>query len=175
IEKVHTELEQKKFAAEGNLNDSRASQRGYEQNLARAIVGVKCGENPKCYIDFVDMSPSAVATALKDAIKDVEKWTDDDKKTLQLAATERALLELSKLGAKARAVQADLLRLLPSTERFVREGVLLALPQVAALPCDECVKVLDQVIADQEQQTTLEALTADARVERYYYGWAGKK
>jgi hypothetical protein len=176
IEKKYTELEQKKFAAEGNLNDSRGSQRANEQNLARAIVGVKCGDDAKCYIGFVDMSPGAVATALKDSIPGVEKWTEDEKKTLQLAATERALLELSKLGEKARGVQADLLRLLPSTERFVREGVLLALPHVAALPCQDCVKVLDSVISEQESQTTLEALTADARVERYYYIWAsGKK
>jgi len=174
IEKKYTELEQKKFEAEGNMNDNRASQRANEQNLARALVGYKCGDNPKCYIEFVDKSPSEVATALKDNIKDVEKWSDDEKKTLQLAATERALLELSKMGEKARAVQADLLRHLPSTERFVREGVLLALPHVAALPCKECVTVLDGVIAEQESQTTLEALTADARVERYWYIWASK-
>lgn len=175
IEKKYTELEQKKFEAEGNMNDARASQRANEQNLARALVGYKCGDNPKCYIEFVDNSPSQVATALKDSIKEVEKWSDDEKKTLQLAATERALLELSKMGEKARGVQADLLRHLPSTERFVREGVLLALPHVAALPCKECVTALDAVIAEQESQTTLEALTADARVERYWYIWATKK
>src|SRR3990172_9093851 len=84
IEKKYTGLEQKKFEAEGNLNDSRASQRANEQNLARALVGVKCTDDPKCYIGFVDMSPAAVATALKDNIKDVEKWTEDEKKTLQL-------------------------------------------------------------------------------------------
>ena len=52
----------------------------------------------------------------------------------------------------------------------------LLLPHVAALPCQDVVKVLDSVISEQESQTTLEALTADARVERYYYIWAtGKK
>ena len=40
----------------------------------------------------------------------------------------------------------------------------------------DCVKALESVISEQEAQTTLEALTADARVERYYYVWAsGKK
>jgi len=173
VKKKYDGLQQKKFEAEGNLNDNRGLQRSNEQNLARALVGVKCANDAKCYIGFVDKSPAEVATALKDNIVDVEKWSDDDKKTLQLAATERALLELSKMGKGARTVQADLLRLLPSTERFVREGVLLALPQVAQLPCEDCVKALDSVIADQESQTTLEALTADARVERYWYVWAG--
>lgn len=166
--------EQEKLNYENRLNEAIALQRSAEQNMGRIVVGVQCKGDPKCLVSFGSKSPNEVAKEIEKDIPGATKWEPDQKKLLWIAANERALLELAKLGSKAEPVTKDLLELLPSTDRFIREGVLLALPQVAKLPCGDCARVLDEVIKEQENQTPLAALTADARVWRNYYHWAGK-
>lgn len=172
-----TKFEAAEFAkndAENKMNEARGSQRTAEQNMARILVGIQCKDKPECLMNFAKKTAAEVADALEKDIPDATKWTDEQKQILWVAAMERALIDLTKLGAKARSVTPDLLTLMHSTERIVREGALLALPNVAELPCEECVKHLDQIIKDDGSQTTLDALTAEARVWRNYYSWAGK-
>ena len=74
--------------------------------------------------------------------------------------------------AKAAEAQPVLLKLLESTERLVREGVMLALVQVATIPCAECTKRFDDVISAQGNQERLENLTKDTMVVRDYFAGA---
>lgn len=173
--KIYDEAERKKLNLENKMNQAIGLQRAAQQNMARIVVGVQCKGDPKCLVSFGSKKPKEVAEALDKNIKGAAKWPPDQQKLLWIAANERALLDLAKLGKKASPVTDDLLALLPSTERFIREGVLLALPQVAELPCQKCVTTLDTVIKEQENQTPLAALTADARVWRNFYRWAGTK
>ena len=164
--------EQDKYIAEGNANDYRAFQRTFEQNLARARVGVHCKDDPQCYVKYVEKSADDIAKDVKAFIPDIDKWEKEEKQNLQIAAAERALLELAKMGPKAAGTLDQLLKLLPSKERIVRQGALMALVHASPKPCTRCVEVLDMVIAEQENQSTLNALTQDARVWRYYFKWA---
>ncbi len=173
--KKFEEIEFKKNDAENHMNEARGLQRTAEQNMARVLVGIQCKGKPKCYIDFVNKKPAELAKALAKDIPDAKDWDPDAQKVLWAAAVERSLLEIYKLGPKAKPVLPDLLRLLPSTERWVREGVLLALPQVAPLPCEECTTAMEAVIREQSSQTTLNALTAETRVAANWFSWAGTK
>jgi len=174
LERDYYAKESDKYISEGNANDFRIFQRTFEQHLARAKVGIVCKDDPKCYMGYLDKTDDQVAESLKKWIPDVDDWDKDEKHELKMAACERALLEISKMGPKAQPVFDDLLKALPSTERFIRQGTLLALQHVAEKPCKRCVEVLDGIIKDQETQSTLNALTADARVWRYYFQWANK-
>jgi hypothetical protein len=174
--KEFEEIELANNNAENKMNEARGLQRAAEQNMARILVGIECKGDPKCLIGFAEKSADVIAKALNKDIEGADKWDPDAKKLLRVAAVERALLEIAKLGPKARPVADKMINdLLPQTERIIREGVLLALPHVVELPCTKCVAKLDEVIKDQENQTTLSALTADARVWRNFYRWAGVK
>src|SRR5262249_6733886 len=91
-----------------------------------------------------------------------------------LARAERALLELGKLGEGATGQTDALLAGAETTERFVRQGILLALPRVAKLPCQKCADRLNQVIEKQADTTTLDFLTGETRIVYHYFLWAGK-
>ena len=98
-----------------------------------------------------------------------------DMQTYRIAALERALLELAKMGKKAEPAFKDLLSHADSTDRIIRQGVLLALVQVAPSPCNECVDRLDAIIEEQSQQTTLDYLTSDTRIVLNYFLANGAK
>jgi hypothetical protein len=133
----------------------RGYQRGFEETKMRAEVGIACGSDAACFAKYLDGD-------------DIKTGSDG------LPRAERALISIGKLGSKAEALLDTLLKHAHSTERIVRQGILLALPQIAKLPCDSCEKRLYEVIESQKDQTTLDYLTADTRITMYYFRWAGR-
>lgn len=150
------EAEQYKIIAEQMAGTCRES-------AARIEAIVKCDEQAS------DRSPDAVATCLAGHLSapDVSMGKPG------LPRAERALIELGKMGKKAQAAVPVLLEHVDSSERIVREGILLALPRMVDLPCKPCTERLKQVIKDQEKQTTLDLLNAETRVVMYWFSWAG--
>jgi PBS lyase HEAT-like repeat len=140
------------------------------QHKVRALVGVACQEDAACYVRFLKLTPDALVTELK--LPEAAELKQDTKAAYRIAAQERALLELAKLGPKAASALPTLLELAESTERIIRQGVLLAMVQVAKKPCDECTRRLDAVISSQEGQDRLSFLTADTQVVRNYFAGA---
>jgi hypothetical protein len=127
------------------------------ESVQRIEIAVECKQDPACY-----------AKALPPTTKDFRVGGPG------LPRAERALLELGKMGAGARGQTDALLAAADTTERFVRQGVLLALPRVAALPCPKCAERLDQIITKQADTTTLDFLTGETRIVYHYFLWAGK-
>jgi hypothetical protein len=97
------------------------------------------------------------------------KAKKSEREAFRIAALERALIEVAKLGAKAAAGMTALLKNAEVTDRIIRQGVLLALGKVATHPCNACATRLDQVIEMQKGQTTLDYLTADTRIVLNYF------
>jgi HEAT repeat protein len=146
---------------ERSANQYRATAQLFEEHLTRARVGVVCGDNPDCYVDFVKMKPDAVIKKLE--IKG--KLKKRAKNGIWIAAQERALLELGKMGPKAKDVAMPvLLEKAESTDRIVRQGVLLALVTIAGRDCKPCSERLAKVIQMQKSQSTLDYLTADTQI-----------
>jgi hypothetical protein len=175
--KAKNEMEAKQQSSsilEGEVGGYRNFQRTFEQNLARAHMGTMCKEDPKCYAGILDKQLDDFGKDLSKYIKDWKDWSDREKKDLQVAAIDRALLELRKLGVKARPVTDKLLERVESTDRITRQGILLALVKVAELPCDKCAKRLEQVMESQKDQSTLQALTVETEAIRNFFLWAGK-
>jgi HEAT repeat protein len=168
-----------------DAEDAEATAAGYRdlstlfwQHKVRALVGITCKADPKCYLRFLQSTGDMVVQELKIPPPPKLKADEDEtmKKSLKdaflVAAQERALLELGKLGPAAAEALPTLLQLADSTERLLREGVLLALVQVAPRPCPECTTRLDEVIKAQESQDRLSFLTADTRVVRNFFASA---
>jgi HEAT repeat protein len=171
-----------KEAAEDDIEGYRAFATLFLQHKVRALVGITCGQDPKCYVKYLQLGPDAIVTDLK--LQAPPKLTKDDdgtwskaaKESFQIAAQERSLFEIAKLGPKASEAMPLLLKLADSTERLLREGVLLAMVQVAKKPCQECTQRLDEVIEAQKDQDRLSFLTSDTRVVRNYFaGQSGAK
>lgn len=170
IEGIGGELAMAQARAAGYRNYQRA----FEQNLVRAHTGVRCKQDPQCYGDILGESGDDIGKKLSSHIKDLDKWTVEEKLSLKLAAAERALFELAKLGAKARPQMDKLLKHVESQERIMRQGTLLAMVHVAELPCDKCVERLDEVIEAQKDDSKLAELSKDTQVVRNYFLWAGR-
>lgn len=166
--------EQEKNFADGRVAGYRNLQRTFEQHLARAHSGVTCKSDPTCYIGLVDKDVEAFGKELAKYIPDFKSWSDDEKKALKMAAVDRAMIELGKMDDKARPVFDKLLELADSTDRIIREGVLMVLVNAAELPCDKCVTRLTEVIEKQEKESTLQALVVETLAVRNYFYWAGR-
>ncbi len=167
-------LQQEVSIAEGRAASYRNFQRAFEQHLARAQTGVTCKADPACYAGMLEKSGDDIGKLMKDRLTDLDKWSEGEKKSLQLAASDRAFFELVKMGDKASGTLDALLKVVESSERIIRQGTLLAMVHVAPLPCDKCVTRLEEVIATQKDQTTLAQLTMDTQAVRNYFLWAGK-
>lgn len=168
------EVGQELAMAQARASGYRNYQRAFEQNLARANAGVRCKQDPQCYGAILDESGDDVGKKLSEHIKDLDKWSPEEKGNLKLAAAERALFEIVKMGDKARPVMDKVLQHVESPDRIMRQGTLLAMVHVAKLPCDECVTRLDAVIEKQKEDTKLSELTKDTQVTRNYFLWAGR-
>ena len=69
-----------------------------------------------------------------------------------IAAQERSLLELGKMGPKAKDVALPvLLKKLESTDRIVRQGVLLAIVHITGRDCSDCSARLTEVIKKRDR------------------------
>jgi HEAT repeat protein len=156
--------------AENTANGYRDLSTLFWQHKVRALVGVTCQDDPSCYTKFLKLTSEQVAAEL--ALPGAAQLKKEVRDAYRIAAQERALLELAKLGPKAAASLDALLELTDSTERLIREGVLIAMVQVAPRPCDKCTQELDRVIKEQEDQDRLSFLTADTRVVRNYFAGA---
>jgi HEAT repeat protein len=168
------ELGQQIGSAQGKAASYRNYQRVFEQDLARAQTGVRCKQDPQCYGKVLDETGDEIGKTLSTHIKDLNKWSSEEKLGLKIAAAERALFELMKMGEKGRPVFDQLLKHVESSERIMRQGTLLAMVHTAELPCGKCVERLEAVIELQKDETTLAELTADTQAVRNYFLWAGK-
>jgi HEAT repeat protein len=159
-----------KDAAERQASGYRDLATLFWQHKVRALVGVVCKDDPSCYVRFLKLPAAALTAELKVPASAMQKKEVED--SFRIAAQERALLELAKLGPKAASALPALLDLADSTERIIRQGVLLAMIQVAKRPCDECTRKLDEVLSEQEGQGRLSYLSADTKVVRNYFAGA---
>lgn len=127
------------------------------ESRERIGIAVECNRDPACYVK-----------ALPPIVKDFKAGGRG------MPRAERALLELGKMGETARAQTDALLAGADTTERFVRQAILLALPRLAALPCTKCADRLNQIIEKQSETSTLDFLTGETRIVYHYFLWAGK-
>jgi HEAT repeat protein len=152
---------------ERTANQYRATAGMFEQYNTRARVGIECGGKVECYVEILKLEPDALVK--KVGVPGAEEMKRGEKNAHRIAASERALLDLGKMGPEAKAALPALLELVESSERIIREGVLLAMVQVTGPECKECIARLDEVIEAQKTQTTLDVLTADTRIVLHYY------
>jgi HEAT repeat protein len=122
------------------------------ESQQRIGIAAECGPDAVCY-----------TKALPPTVKEFKVGTAN------LPRAERALLEIGKLGENGRAQTDALLAAADTTERFVRQGLLLALPRIAPLPCQKCADRLDEVIEKQADTTTLDFLTGETRIVYHYF------
>ena len=145
----------------------RATARTFDQYKTRARVGIECKADVKCYVGLLELDSDAVLAKLKiPGAKDMKRV---EKSGHREAAIERALLEITKLGPKAKDALPTLLKVAESTERTIRQGVLLAMTRIADKNCAECRDRLAEIIEKQAAQKTLSYLTADTRIVYYYF------
>lgn len=153
----------------------RNFQRTFEQNIARAAVAFTCKSDPACYADQLSKTTADIVKGLSlDKYIDLKPWSEEEKGDLKVAVIERSLIELGKMGEKARPVVPKLLEHVGSADRITRQGVLMALVHSAQLPCTECVDKLTATIIEQKDQSTLAALSVETEAVRNYFWWAGK-
>ena len=169
------EAQQEDRMAQNRVAGYRGFQRAFEQHLARAHTGVTCKQDPKCYAEVLGKDGDAIGKSLSKHITDLDEWSDEEKKALEFAAAERALLELAKMDEKGLPGFDAVMKIVESKERVLRQGAMLAMVHTAKLPCDKCVERLDEIIAAQQEESTLAALTSDTKAVRNYFLWAGKK
>jgi hypothetical protein len=111
-------------------------------------------------------------------VTDASAWTAAERKELVDAEIERAVLELRRTGRAASGQVPALLAQIATPERLddrlVREAVLLALPRIAALPCDACRDELAAVVEAGQGKAELNELTYETSLLVAYYTWAGR-
>lgn len=139
----------------------------FRQYKVRAQVGIKCKKDAACYAAFLDQNDDSIVKAM--SVPGADKLDKRDKKAYRIAVVERALFELMKMGKDAAPILDKLLEHANSTERIVREGLLLAMVQIAPRPCKKCEQRLAEIIDIQKDQTTLDYLTADTRIVLNYF------
>lgn len=154
--------------------DYRYYQRMFQTHMARIEIGTRC-KDAGCFAQALKATPDEAAQFAGRYIRDIGKWTDDEKKLLVPAQIERAMLELGKLGAAASEHTELLLDNAKSTDRLTRQAVLLALPKIAKLPCASCETKLQAAIKAGEGKSTLAQLNVETQMLRNYFSWAGGK
>jgi transcription elongation factor GreA-like protein len=140
--------------------------------MTRAMVGIQCkGKGASCYTGMLGKKPSAVAKMLGKDASDFKKWRKPFKKALYTAASERAMLELMKIGPKAQKEAEKLLNIkyAGTEDRIVRQAVWLALVHTQKRPCPKCVDILESIIDRDQENTALRALNSDMKVLKYFF------
>ncbi|MBA3498873.1 MAG: hypothetical protein H0T65_00770, partial [Deltaproteobacteria bacterium] len=173
--KVHRE----KVAPFKNLDNAAKAYKGYarmfQTHIARIEVALRCKEDLACYAGTLKLTPDDAAKNLGVYIKDIKDWTKEEKLGLLEGNIERAMLELGKKGQKATAHSDLLLDNAKSDNRLIRQSILLALPKIAPLPCNNCEAKLDAAIKAGEGKTTIGQLNFETTMLRNYFSWAGGK
>jgi hypothetical protein len=148
-------------------------QRSFQSHIARIEVAIRCKEDVACYGASLKAKPQDVIGKLGSYVRDFKDWTDDEKLMLVSAQVERAMIELGKRGNKAGGQVAALLEAAKSDDRIIRQSVLLALPKVVKVPCNDCEAKLDEAIKAGSGKSTLTELNIETEMLRNYFSWAG--
>jgi hypothetical protein len=160
---------------EKSSKDYKGFARMFQTHIARIEVAIRCKDDMKCYADSLKLKPEEAAKNNASYIRDIKEWTDDEKLGLVEAAVERSMLELGKRGQKASQYMDLLLDNAKSDNRLIRQSILLALPKIAATPCNTCEAKLDKAIKAGEGKTTIADLNLETTMLRNYFSWAGGK
>jgi hypothetical protein len=149
--------------------------RMFQTHIARIEVALRCKSDMNCYAGTLKETGDDAAKNCTPYIKDIKDWTKDEKLGLLEGEVERAMLEIGKQGAKAANLTDALLDAAKSDDRLIRQSILLALPKIAKVPCDNCEKKLDAAIKAGEGKSTLGDLNLETTMLRNYFAWAGGK
>jgi hypothetical protein len=175
---VYLPAKEKFDVLDGQAKGYKGYQRGFENHIARIEVAVHCAGKPECLIAAFDAKPDDVYGRLKKGgyldVRDDKDWTEDDRKELVVAQIERAVVELRRMGDKARPHLDRLLDEASSNDRLIRQVILLALPRVAPRPCEPCEEKLDKAIASGQGKAELNEINYETQLVRNFFSWAGK-
>lgn len=165
------------YALDRNAKDRHSYQRSFQSHIARIEIAMRCkGDAAEaCYAASLKAKPEEVIGRLGAYIKDFKDWTPDEKAMLVSSQIERAMLELGKLGQKAGGQKKLLLDTVKSDDRITRQSILLALPKVVKVPCDDCEAKLDEAIKAGAGKSTMTELNDQTEMLRNYFSWAGGK
>jgi hypothetical protein len=147
----------------------------FQQHVSRIEVALRCKNDLDCFAKTLTMTPDDVAKNVATYIKDIKAWTADEKLKLLEGYVERAMLEIGKAGPKAAKYTDTLLDHAKTDNRIMRQSILLALPKIAAVPCNNCEAKLDAALAAGQGKTTLADLQLETTMLRNYFSWAGGK
>lgn len=177
--KAQKKKHREKVAPFKNLDNAAKAYKGYarmfQTHIARIEIGIRCKDDLKCYADALKLTPDTAAKNLTPYIRDIKDWTKDEKLGLLEGNIERAMLELGKKGSKSAQFTDLLLDNAKSDNRLIRQSILLALPKIAAVPCQNCEAKLDAAIKAGEGKTTIGQLNFETTMLRNYFSWAGGK
>lgn len=171
--KAHREKTAPYKQAEAAAKAYKGYARMFQTHIARIAVAIRCKQDLNCYAGTLKQTPEDSAKNLTPYIKDIKDWTKDEKLGLLEGEVERAMLEIGKQGAKASQFTDTLLDAAKSDNRLIRQSILLALPKIAKVPCNNCEAKLDAAIKAGEGKTTLGDLNLETTMLRNYFAWAG--
>jgi hypothetical protein len=147
--------------------------RMFQTHIARVEIAMRCKSDLACFGASLSATPDTAAANVARYIPDIRTWSEDEKRGLVAAAIERAMLEIGKQGPAAVALTDRLLDAVTSTDRLIRQSILLALPHIAKLPCTSCEAKLDAAMHADEGNPTIADLANETRILRDYFAWAG--
>ncbi len=177
--KAFKKKHREKTAPYKNADNAAKAYKGYarmfQTHIARIEVALRCKDDIDCYAATLKLTPEESAKNCTKYIKDIGEWTKDEKLGLLEGNVERAMLELGKKGQKASKHTDLLLDNAKSDNRLIRQSILLALPKIAAVPCNTCEAKLDAAIKAGEGKTTIGQLNFETTMLRNYFSWAGGK
>jgi hypothetical protein len=171
--KTHKEKTAPFKQAEAAAKAYKGYARMFQTHIARIAVAIRCKQDLNCYAGTLKQTPDDSAKNLTPYIKDIKDWTKDEKLYLLEGEVERAMLELGKQGQKATSFTDTLLDAAKSDNRLIRQSILLALPKIAKIPCNNCEAKLDAAIRAGEGKTTLGDLNLETTMLRNHFAWAG--
>jgi hypothetical protein len=154
----------------------RAFQRAIELHVACVVFAAPCQHDPVCLLAtaYDTSGADALAELVKGKYVEEGTWSEAELAELRDARIERALVEVAKRGEDAASQLTRLLVAVSTTDRLQRMLLLRAIVRIAPRPCEACEEVLDDVIAADEGNTALGALTHETKLVRLYFASAGK-
>lgn len=175
---VYLPAKEKFDVLDGQAQGYKGYQRGFENHIARIEIAIHCAGKADCLIGAFDAKPDDVFARMKKGdyidVRSDKDWTEDDRKELVVAQIERAVVELRRLGEKARPQLGVLLDKAATPDRLIRQVILLSLPRIAPLPCPDCETKLDAAIKAGQGKQELSDLNYETQLVRNYFSWAGK-
>jgi hypothetical protein len=167
----------------GKMNDAKGYKqfaRMFQTHAARIEVAIRCGKDPKCFVDTLKETDEDAVKHVQGYVKDekgneedLSKWTKEEKLGLREGEIERAMLEIGKMGQAASSFTNPLLDAVKSDDRIIRQSIMLALPKIAKVPCDNCEEKLAAAVTAGEGKVTLGDLNVETTMLRNYFAWAG--